>query len=138
MRVTDRAATTSISGASGSQRATSSSSRFSLGASGGAERAAASQAVAPAGSMDGLLALQAAGDSLERRKRAMRRGRNILDTLDQLKIALLSGRVSASQLDILKGQIQQRADATEDPGLAEVLAHIELRAEVELAKLNAG
>jgi hypothetical protein len=68
----------------------------------------------------------------------MKRGSNLLDTLDQLKIALLSGRVSPQQLELLKGQVRQRGDAVDDPGLADILAHIELRAEVEIAKLSRG
>jgi hypothetical protein len=54
----------------------------------------------------------------------IKRGGNLLDTLDQLKIALLSGRVSAEQLELLKAQARQRGDSVDDPGLAEIaLAH---------------
>jgi Class II flagellar assembly regulator len=138
MRVTERPGANPVSGTTNSQRPGAATSRFSLGGGSGPERASSAQAAAPVGAMMGLLAVQASGDALERRKRAMRRGRNILDTLDQLKIAILSGRISPAQLETLKAQLHQRAEATEDPGLAEVLAHIELRAEVELAKLARG
>ena len=138
MRVTDRTILSPLAGQANAQRAGAPASRFSLGKGGAVERSSMAQGAAPAGALDGLIALQASGDSLERRKRAVRRGSNLLDTLDQLKIALLSGRVSPAQLTILQGQLKQRAEAIDDPTLADILAHIELRAEVELAKLGHG
>jgi len=137
MRVSDRAATTALSSAAAGRTA-SSGARFSLGGVEDPARAAAVRAAAPADAMSGLLAVQAAGDSIERRRRAMRRGRNILDTLDGLKVALLSGRVSAGRIETLRAQLGQRARYAEDPDLSDILAQIELRAEVELAKLAKG
>ena len=138
MRVSDRPPTTALTGAGTAQRTGAPVARFSLGGAGSSDREAQTQPSAPASMLSGLLAVQATGDSLERRKRAMKRGSNLLDTLDQLKIALLSGRVSPQQLELLKGQVRQRGDAVDDPGLADILAHIELRAEVEIAKLSRG
>ncbi len=136
MRVTDRNPLSPVGGATGVQRSGATSSRFSLGGTDGPGRASSAQAAAPASAMDGLIALQAAGDSLERRKKAMRRGRGLLDTLDQLKISILSGRIQPTQLENLKSQLRSQADSVDDPALADVLAHIELRAAVELAKLG--
>jgi hypothetical protein len=85
--------------------------------------------------MDGLLAIQAAGDQIERRRRAMRRGHGILDSIDRLKIDLLSGRVDAASLSLLRQQLKQQRDDADDAGLDDLLAHVDLRAEVELAKL---
>jgi hypothetical protein len=65
----------------------------------------------------------------------VKRGRNLLDSLDGLKVALLSGRIGAGRMETLRAQLRQRATFDEDPRLAEIIAHIELRAEVELAKL---
>jgi hypothetical protein len=136
MRVTDRTPLNSVGGAASTARGAGAGSRFSLGGANGPERASSAQAAAPAGALDGLIALQAAGDSLERRKRAVRRGKGLLETLDQLKISILSGRISPQQLDNLKAQLAHHGDSTDDPGLSDILAHIELRAAVELAKLG--
>jgi hypothetical protein len=106
-----------------------------LGQTTATERPQAAQAAAPAGALDGLLALQASGDSLERRKRSVRRGRGLLDRLDEVKIGLLSGRMPLLALTQLANELKQRREATDDPALDELLAHIDLRAEVELAKL---
>ncbi len=136
MRVTDRTPLSSVGGSSGTPRSGSVGSRFSLGGGDGPERASSAQAAAPAGALNGLIALQAAGDALERRKKAMKRGKGLLDTLDQLKISILSGRISPAQLQNLTAQLKTHGDSVDDPGLADILAHIELRAAVELAKLG--
>ena len=138
MRVGARSATSTLSSAASAGHATGAGARFTLGALDEAPRAAAAQAAAPAEALAGLLAVQATGDQIERRRRAMRRGRNLLDTLDALKIALLSGRVPAARLATLRAQLRQQAAFDDDPGLGELLAQIELRAEVELAKLAKG
>lgn len=83
-----------------------------------------------------MLALQAAGDALERKRRAVRRGRDLLDHLDQVKVALLSGRVPVERLMLIRAVLASRRDLGDDPALEELLAQIDLRAEVELAKLG--
>jgi hypothetical protein len=138
LRITDRPGPGGIGSATGAGRAGAPASRFLLGDAGATSRPGGVQGAAPAAALDGLLAIQAAGDTLERRRKAMRRGHGILDSLDRLKIGLLSGHVSAGQLQGLRAQLKQQRDAADDPGLDEVLAHVDLRAEVELAKLARG
>ena len=98
--------------------------------------AAQGAAVSHTGSLDGLLAVQAEEGGQERKRRQARRGHDLLDGLDRLKAALLAGRVSPAELERLKAMLSARREATDDPRLDEVLAHIELRAVVELAKLG--
>lgn len=93
-------------------------------------------AATSAAPLDSLLALQASEDDSERKRRQARRGHDLLDGLDQLKASLLTGRVPAVQLERLKAMLTARRETTDDPRLDEVLAHIELRAAVELAKLR--
>lgn len=86
--------------------------------------------------LDAVLALQGEAESgQERRKRAAKRGHHLLDALDQLKLAVLDGHVSGSQLASLRRTLGEARTQTDDPRLDELLGHIELRAEVELAKL---
>jgi Class II flagellar assembly regulator len=136
MRVTDKSPVNTLTGTTTVQRSASTSARFSLGSTDAAGRTSSTQAAAPAGALDGMIALQAAGDSLERRKRAVKKGFGLLDSLDQLKIALLSGRVPTASLESMLNQLKQRRDSADDPQLDDLLAHIELRAGVELAKLG--
>jgi hypothetical protein len=92
----------------------------------------AGPAVATA-SIDGLLALQAAEDGATGRRKQLRRGRSLLDTLDALKLDLIAGRASESHLNQLMALIGQARVASE-PRLDALLDDIELRARVELAK----
>jgi Class II flagellar assembly regulator len=135
MRISDRTATTGVGSAGVAQRTAGTGARFSLNDAGTAAPTGSAQAAAPAGSIGGLLAVQAAGDQIERRQRAMRRGRGILDGLDRLKIGLLSGSVGQGELLNIRAQLMQQRDQVDDPALQDILAHIDLRAEVELAKL---
>ncbi|MET0606031.1 MAG: flagellar assembly protein FliX [Beijerinckiaceae bacterium] len=104
--------------------------------SAGASRAAAPTHAGGLIGLDAVLALQTDPEAgRERRRRAMRRGHELLDTLEALKIGLLSGRVSAKDLSRLSRQTQEAASSSGDPAIDGLLAHIELRAQVELAKL---
>ena len=86
--------------------------------------------------IDALIALQGVQAPAERRRRAVARGRTALDVLDALKIGLLSGEVDAGMVARLKSAVSGLKDGSGDPLLDEVLAEIELRVEVELAKME--
>jgi hypothetical protein len=92
--------------------------------------------VAPkaAANIDALLAMQGVEDPVERRKRSVQRGKGALDVLDDLKIGLLSGNFDASTVSRLRNAAANLKSSSGDPGLDAVLAEIELRVEVELAK----
>ncbi len=95
-----------------------------------------SAGIAASGPLDTLLAVQAYEEPAERKKRQAKRGHDLLDGLDRLKAALLTGRVDIAELERIRANLTQRREATDDPRLDDVLAHIELRAAVELAKLG--
>lgn len=109
MRITDRAATTGVGSAGVAQRTAGTGARFSLNDTGASAPTGSAQSAAPAGAIGGLLALQAAGDQVERRQRAMRRGRGILDGLDRLKIGLLSGSVGHGELLNIRAQLDRKS-----------------------------
>ena len=73
-------------------------------------------------------------DPAERRKRSVQRGKGALDVHDDLKIGLLCGNFDASTVSRLRDAAANLKSASGDPGLDAVLAEIELRVEVELAK----
>ncbi|MDR3507822.1 MAG: flagellar assembly protein FliX [Caulobacteraceae bacterium] len=88
------------------------------------------------GSLDALLALQEVSSPLERRRKAVRRAGRILDVLDDIKVAMLSGELTPQDLDQLVTAVRQQRDGTEDVQLEGVLNEIEARAAVEIAKLE--
>lgn len=86
------------------------------------------------GNIDALLALQGVEDPTERRKKAVKRGRSALDVLDDLKLVMLSGSLDAGMIQRLRTAASDLKAESGDAGLDQVLAEIELRVEVELAK----
>jgi len=102
------------------------------------ETGAASSVSRPAsiGALDALLALQEADDSTEGVKKARKRASDLLDQLDQVRVGLLTGELPKSTLQQLAQTISSHRDQVIDPKLAEILDEIDLRAQVELAKLG--
>lgn len=95
---------------------------------------AAAASVAATMSVDALVALQGYSDPNQRGRQA-KRGRATLDALESLMRATLSGEAPhAARLTLVK--LQSEIELTGDPGLDSVLAEIDLRAAVELAKLD--
>lgn len=91
---------------------------------------------APAGALDALLAVQEAESALERRARARRRANDLIEGLDQIRDGLLAGQISPERLDALSAMVATHRDEADDPHLTEILDEIELRVQVELAKLG--
>jgi hypothetical protein len=90
------------------------------------------------GGIDALIALQgvdAVEDPLERRRHAVKRGRLALDALDELKIGLLGGTLAPATLTRLRSAAAFLKDGSGEAGLDGVLGEIELRVEVEIAKM---
>jgi hypothetical protein len=105
-------------------------------ASAGAAQVARAGGVSGVMSVGAILALQEVGGPLENRRRAMGRAGRILDVLEDVKIGLLSGEVTADDLERLKRAVRDERLATDDERLEGVLNEIETRAAVELAKLE--
>ena len=87
-------------------------------------------------SVDALIALQEVPDATTGRAKAARRGRDMLDVLDDLRDGLLTGAVSRATLQRLLTLVNVEREDFVDPQLGAVLDEIDLRARVELAKLN--
>ena len=101
-----------------------------------APEAAAVGGARPTAAVDSLLALQEVPDATSNRARAWRRGHDLLDQLDRLRHALLLGSLDRGQLTRLARLVSERRAHDVEPALAGVLAEIEVRAAVELAKLE--
>jgi len=86
--------------------------------------------------VDALLSLQETGDATTAPRRAVARGEQMLDILDDIKLALLSGQIPRAKLNRLLSVVEGHQGALHDPRLADILSHIELRARVELAKFG--
>lgn len=121
----------------GGQRPVRSAGGFSMPQAAGAAPATAAQATASTSAvadLSALMALQGVETATERRRRAIRRGGTLLDRLDELKIAMLSGEAGEGALERLGRTLREERPEDEDAALTGLLEQIDLRAAVELAK----
>ena len=86
--------------------------------------------------VSGLYALQEVDDAATRASKAKLRAEDLLDCLDELKLALIGGRLSEGQLRRLNDAANTQREQVDDPALAAVLDEVDLRAQVEIAKLS--
>ena len=126
---------TSATSKSGTTSRGSASAEFMPVSGEATTRAAQSAPLAATAGIEAILALQAAGGPLEGRKKAVRRGQTLLDTLEEMKADLLLGRVSPDRLDALMSTLGAYRERSL-PQLDAVLDKIELRVRVELAKFG--
>jgi len=90
----------------------------------------------PIAALDSILMLQGMDDSTQGRSKAMAHGEQLLDLLDSVRDGLLAGGIPRATLNKLAAAVTRRHEAFADPKLQDVLDQIELRAHVELAKLE--
>jgi hypothetical protein len=135
MRIDSNRRTNGVTGRSKADRV-GASADFHLPEAQASGQAAKPAPVSAAASLDALLALQAVGDALQApRRRALMRGRTLLDTLEEVRADLLVGGVGPEKLDSLVALVSQSREAG-TPDLDALLDDIELRVRVELAKLG--
>jgi hypothetical protein len=94
------------------------------------------QSVAAVGGAIGLLGAQEVSEDDIKKRRAVKKGRLTLDALSNLRDALLMGSLPLSTLKQLEKIVAEERGTTNDPLLNSILDDIEVRAAVELAKLE--
>ncbi|TNE66496.1 MAG: flagellar assembly protein FliX [Alphaproteobacteria bacterium] len=90
----------------------------------------------PIASVDALLALQEVPDATQGRSKGLKRANEMLDMLEEVRKGLLLGAIPAANLRTLADLARNQRGKSGDPRLDSIMADIELRAEVELAKLG--
>lgn len=100
-----------------------------------AEGAASTQSIAQ---LDSLLALQGAEDPTARaaKKRMRHRAGVVLNELDRLRVAMLTGNMTVGHMVDIADVIASHREKISDPALTEIMDEIDLRAQVELAKMR--
>jgi hypothetical protein len=88
--------------------------------------------------IDVLLAAQGAEDPAQKKtnQRMKARAEDILAQLDNLKMAMTSGGVTIGHMVSIADVVATHRENITDPDLASILDEIDLRAHVELAKLE--
>lgn len=102
----------------------------------GAEAAEATGSIGAMSALGGLLGAQEVDEREAKRGKATKKGRLTLDVLSNLRDALLMGTLPYTTLRQLERLVAQERDDLDDPVLMSILNEIEVRAAVELAKLE--
>lgn len=95
---------------------------------------------APVTAVESILSIQEVPDATDEQSRGQARkyGENLLDHLEALRLDLLAGLVPKDRLAALAQTMRAQKCMTDDSRLREIIDEIELRAEVEIAKLTRG
>ena len=136
MRISGPNRNTRISSKRKTGDASASSGAFKVGdkaQTGASQNASASRSLA---AVDALISIQEVPDATARRAKAIARAEDMLDLLEEIKIAILSGGLPRSKLTRLTRIVGDGRAEIPNEKLSGVLDEIELRAKVELAKLE--
>jgi len=105
---------------------------------GGAPEASAPVSAGTIARVDSLLSVQAMEDPTEKAasKRMMARADNVLKELDKIRVGLLTGTLNIGQLLDIADVVASHRERIVDPRLTAILDEIDLRAQIEVAKMR--
>ena len=105
---------------------------------GGSEPAAATTNTQSIAQVDALLAIQGAEDPTQgaARKRMRHRAGQVLNALDKIRDSLLGGTLTVGAMIDVADVVASHREKITDPGLTSIMDEIDLRAQVELAKMR--
>lgn len=90
----------------------------------------------PIAAVETILTLQGFDDGTDGASRGVAHGQDLLEMLDQVRDGLLAGAIPRATLSRLATAVSRRQESFVDPKLQHILDEIDLRARVELAKLE--
>lgn len=102
----------------------------------GAASASAATSIASTSSLSNLLSLQEIQEDGQSKRKAIQQGNDMLDSLDRLRHSILTGSVPIHVLRNLNSQLSAKKQYITDQRLLDIIDDIELRASVELAKIE--
>ena len=88
--------------------------------------------------IDALLAAQETDDPAHRaaKKRMRARGEDVLKQLDKIRLGMLTGTLSVGNLLDVADVVASHRERINDPQLSSLLDEIDLRAQIEIAKMR--
>lgn len=137
MKIEGPSRTSAASGAKGKGKVSSGDGSFGDLITGGAQETRSAAATHSIASIDSLLAAQSVEDPTERaaRKRMQVRADSILTELENMRIALLTGTLTVGHVIDIADVVAAHREKIMDPRLHSILDEIDLRAQIEIAKL---
>ncbi len=141
MKVSNTKGAKSAASAGNKKKASGKSGEFAeqlREAAGASEASEVMETSAVGGGVESLLAVQAEGSATDERKQRLTHqyGADLLDRLGRIHADLLAGAISKDRLCELAQAVRAQRKRCQDPKLNEIISQIELRAEVEIAKLT--
>jgi hypothetical protein len=109
---------------------------FAADESADAQKAAGLTGAGPIAAVETILALQGVEDSAGGHARGLAQGDQLLRLLDEVRDGLLAGGIPKLTLNRLALAVAKRRESFAEPKLQTILDEIDLRARVELAKLE--
>ncbi len=102
------------------------------------KQAAATHSTQSIAQLDSLLALQGAESPTERASRGRMRKRaiSVLEELDKMRLAMLNGNLTVGHMIDIADVVASHREKIMDPKLTAIMDEIDLRAQVELAKMQ--
>ena len=104
----------------------------------GPEATGPAQTTSGVGAVSAILAMQQTADATDHRSRGlmMEYGNDLLYQLDKISMAILGGAISKDRLQDIARRLRERKITSDDPKLNDLIDEVELRVEVEIAKLT--
>lgn len=132
---TDKVSGTKKTGKAGSAGGVNFGSLLGVGET---EAPAHSSATGVIAGIDSLLAAQETDDPAQRaaKKRMRARGEDVLKQLDKLRLGMLTGTLSVGNLLDIADVVATHRERINDPQLSSLLDEIDLRAQIEIAKMR--
>lgn len=105
---------------------------------GAAEEAKGVSAAQSIAQVDSLLAVQQTDDPAQRgaRGRMKVRANGLLDGLDKIRVSLLTGNLTVGDVIDIADVVASHRENITDPELTAILDEVDLRAQIELAKMR--
>lgn len=111
---------------------------FSAFVTGGADETSSASATQSIAQLDSLLAVQQTEDPTQKqsKKRMQQRANSILDKLEGLRVKMLTGNLTVGHMIDVADVVASHREKIDDPALTAIMDEIDLRAQVELAKMR--
>lgn len=100
------------------------------------QASSAMSGTAPLTSVNSLLSLQELPTATEGKSKGVLRAEGLIEHLEAIRHGLLLGQISKKRLSDIVKTLEAQREKNMDPGLVQIVNDIELRAKVELAKLE--
>lgn len=138
MKIEGPGKTGATSKAGKKDKASSSDESFGNFLTQGTPSAAATSTTRSIASVDSLLSIQSVEDPTARaaKKRMRQRGTDILGELDKIRLAMLGGTLTVGHMIDIADVVVSHREKISDPALTAIMDEIDLRAQVELAKMR--